>query len=111
MYWQEARSYCQGINSDLASIPNSETHEFLNSLLDTTYTWFGGYKVDQTWKWYINNKPFNFSKWKPGQGNGGDGVKLIVDRDGWFHDVLPTSQKLPFVCQYQFCKYYTILME
>ena len=60
--WPDAQMYCkeQGLNGDLASIPNRETQKFLESFLTKTMIqnglWIGGKKNPSgEWSWTDGN--------------------------------------------------------
>ena len=67
--WDDARSSCQELNSDLASITTEETNTFLASLT-TELSWVGGYlDFNKEWKW-SDGSVWAYSNWFPGEPNG-----------------------------------------
>ena len=72
--WDEARSHCQNLEGELASVTSFETNDFL-----TTFTreecWIGGYTENgDTWQW-TDGSPWGYTNWASGEPNNFLGVQ------------------------------------
>ena len=102
--WDDARSSCQELNADLASISTEETNTFLSSLT-TELSWVGGYlDSNQEWKW-SDGSVWAYSNWFPGEPTEQQNrvqinyaLKKDVDRVGLWDNQFATYKR-SFICQ------------
>ena len=101
--WSEAREKCQGTFGvklgDLASISDNETMAFIEKNLQLVgSTWFGGEKIDGTWKW-ADGTTWDYTNWATYQLGSDDGVYLGIDYLWYNYD--KTDRKF-YLCQNTF---------
>ena len=99
--WNDARSHCQTLEGELASVTSNETNNFLTTLTQEQ-CWIGGYRDWHGWHW-SDGSPWGYTNWASGQPDRPiDQHKLQLNYNGlgkW--DNLGSRSKRPFICQKQ----------
>ena len=97
--WDDARSYCQKLEGELASVTSSETNDFLTTLTQEK-CWIGGYTEDRdTWQW-SDGSPWGYTNWANGEPNNKGGNQDKLQKLSRWDDV-QSDDKRPFICQKQ----------
>ncbi len=68
--WDDAKAYCEKIGGHLVTITAEGEEEFVNTLVNSSKAWIGGYK-ESTWKW-VTSEAWNYTDWntnEPGSNN------------------------------------------
>ena len=112
MAWQEAREHCQevspNIGGDLASIPDEDTNEFLQSLTPTKEAdvWVGGHRSSgngEEWTW-SDGTSWQYNNWFEGQPDNLGGVQTHLsfnfDHSGHWDDDFAFDEK-SFICSHK----------
>ena len=99
--WDDAKSYCQDLAADLASVSSNETNVFLTTLTKEK-CWIGGYTEDKdTWQW-TDGSPWGYDNWASGMPNNRygnqDKLQLNFGAIGEWDD-LGSYEERPFICQ------------
>ena len=104
--WSEAREQCQAASpnsgGDLASIPDEDTNEFLQTMAQNKKDiWVGGHRSDgEDWIW-SDGTPWTFENFNNGQPNNLGGVQthllFNVDASGHWADETQFEEK-SFLC-------------
>ena len=108
MSWDEASKFCQEnvpYNFGyLASIPDANTNNFLQTLINDGYVWIGGFQNENsTWMW-SDGTPWQYNNWYEGQPNNGGGVQTHVafniDSSGYWNDEYKEEEN-GLICYYK----------
>ena len=101
--WDDARSHCQNLEAELASVTSKITNEFLTTLTQEE-CWIGGYKNGSTWQWTDGSESiwWKYRNWASGQpdniGGNQDKLKFNFKEPGkWDNEESHMQQ--PFICQ------------
>lgn len=87
--WGTAKFICEQLGGKLAVINSLKENKFLASKLMGLTAWVGGTdeRTEGHFEW-IDNSPFSFTSWSPGQPNNGDGLDDYIELlpDGTWND-------------------------
>ena len=101
--WDDARSYCQNLEAELASVSSNEINVFLTNLTQKG-CWIGGYKEGSTWQW-TDGSTWEYTNWGRGQpdnfGKTQDKIQFNVGGLGKWDDVEGHLYNLHFICEKQ----------
>ncbi|MEC7523729.1 MAG: lectin-like protein [Myxococcota bacterium] len=106
--WAEARSFCEGLGYDLATLTSGPESDFARSLLsgrDIVWIGMSDLEVEGTWRWvdgtllWRDGATFGYQAWEAGfPADGGAGADCgIVTVDGW-RDIR-CNIGIPFLCE------------
>ncbi|KAK2844142.1 hypothetical protein Q5P01_010801 [Channa striata] len=107
MKWSEAEHYCTNLKANLASLPNTETYNFIREIIfkatgTSPGTWVGGTDASKEgyWLWSSGEK-FAFINWGPKEPNNLGGLEDCMEinfRGKDYVNDAKCSLKKPFVC-------------
>ncbi|XP_061172826.1 macrophage mannose receptor 1-like isoform X2 [Saccostrea echinata] len=103
--WTQARSYCQGIGADLASIHSDTESRQLHSLIRWSTSqdfWIGlnDREKEGDWQW-SDGTPLDYTKWltsQPDNWQGKENCATYRRYNRGFNDLV-CSSRLPFICK------------
>ena len=104
--WTDARAYCrafQKADSDLASIQDWRTNDFVTRLAPGTMFWIGAHWVSGSWQW-TDGSQWHYTNWAPGHPTIGTTAYVAIGQNGVWRDYNnngPMFQGVPgIMCQY-----------
>ena len=104
--WTEAENYCkeQGLNGDLASIPNIETQNFMQSFVTSAMIenglWIGGQKNPSgEWSWSDGNI-WSYENWGSGWPRAEEDIKFLRFHPDYEWCDYTEKDKSYFLCQH-----------
>ena len=79
--WEQAKTYCEGLNGHLATITSPEEDDICYQMWKSSGVsacWLGASdtNLEGVWKW-ITNEPWNYSNWGDNEPNGGTGENVL----------------------------------
>ncbi len=99
--WSAAKQICEQIGGKLASINSDKENKFLALRLNGQTAWIGGTdeKKEGEFSW-LDNSPFSFTNWMPGQPNNAGGNENYVEMlpDGSWNDQNGSANR-EFICE------------
>ncbi|XP_065145768.1 galactose-specific lectin nattectin-like isoform X2 [Paramisgurnus dabryanus] len=103
--WTTAEKNCQSVDANLASVHNTDEHNFLLNLIvpATTSAWVGGHdgEIDGQWLW-SDASQFNFTSWCSGepnnyQGNPENCLQINFTNNSCWNDG-QCSSEMSYIC-------------
>ncbi|MBK9727243.1 MAG: HYR domain-containing protein [Saprospiraceae bacterium] len=99
--WNAARISCELMGGKLAVINTDSENSFVSSKLNGQTAWIGAtdQRIENKFEW-IDNTPFQFTSWLPGQPNNGSGNENYIEMlpDGTWNDQNGNAER-EFICE------------
>ena len=97
--WREAEIHCNSFGGHLASVPNMEVNNLIQSRVKKndpkTHFWLGGRKKEGDWSWSDESRS-NFTRWLWSGSGKKEQCLQILESGGW--NDLPCNYHRQFVC-------------
>ena len=97
--WREAEIHCNSFGGHLASVPNMEVNNLIQSRVKKndpkTHFWLGGRKKEGDWSWSDESR-WNFTRWLWSGSGKKEQCLQILESGGW--NDLPCNYHRQFVC-------------
>lgn len=101
--WQEARQKCARLGGILATVPEEQTHVFINKLSEGRNLWLGATdeKVDKEWLW-SDGTAMTFTAWDRGQPDNVNQKSYVLIRSGRWHDAKEDDPSIVgYICEWR----------
>lgn len=94
--WDDAKAYCEKIGGHLVTITAEGEEEFVNTLVNSSKAWIGGYK-ESTWKW-VTSEAWSYTDWNTNEPGSDNRVALVSGK--WAALDNNSMEVAGFVCEW-----------